>query len=134
MQKSIFILFLAVLVIFTSCNKIEEVVEETPATGKVLFKGTFSSAAHPTTGDVEIIELNGVKKLSFKNLKSDAGPDLRIYLAQDLGAKTFTEITNKVNNGTYTLDIPTTLDPAKNKYVLIWCRQFSVLFGSAELK
>jgi hypothetical protein len=134
MQKPILLLLLFISLFTASCNKIEE-VEETPATnGKVLFTGTFASAAHPTSGTVEVLDVNGVKKLSFKNLKSDAGPDLRIYLAQDLAAKTFTEISNKVNNGTYSVDLPSSVDPAKNKFVLIWCKQFSVLFGSAELK
>jgi hypothetical protein len=134
-MKKILVFNLLVLIIgLSSCSKIEE-VNETPITGgTVLYKGVFSSAAHPTSGDIEVVKLDAKNVLSFKNFKTDAGPDLRVYLSQDLGAKNFVEVSNKVNNGTYTLDLPSTLDPKSNKYVLIWCKQFSVLFGSAELK
>jgi hypothetical protein len=133
MQKLFLLASLFSLFLITSCNKIEE-VEEPTATGTVLALGNFTSASHPTSGTVEVLKTGTKNVLSFKNFKTDAGPDLRIYLSQDLNAKNFVEVKNSVSNGTYSVDLPSSVDVKANKYVLIWCKQFSVLFGSAELK
>ncbi|MGI8831251.1 MAG: DM13 domain-containing protein, partial [Nitrososphaeraceae archaeon] len=39
----------------------------------------------------------------------------------------------KANNGNQNYDIPAATDLSKYDTILIWCRPFSVLFGSAEL-
>jgi hypothetical protein len=39
----------------------------------------------------------------------------------------------KANNGNQNYNIPIGINVAKYKYVLIWCKDFSVLFGSAQL-
>ncbi len=102
----------------------------------LLLSGSFMTEAHTTTGTAKIFEDNKTKKQSlvFEGFKTDAGPDLRIYLAEDTKAKNFVEVTDKVKNGDTTLEIPTTFDAKKQIYVLIWCKQFGVLFGSAKLK
>jgi Electron transfer DM13 len=138
MKNIIFLAFLLSLFAF-SCKKdtietVDEPVVNNP-TAKALFNGTFASNAHTTSGTVKIIEDAAKKKqLVFENLKTDAGPDLRIYLSADLKATSFTEVTREVKNGTYQVEIPATADLTKQKFVLIWCKQFSVLFGNAELK
>jgi hypothetical protein len=38
------------------------------------------------------------------------------------------------NNGTFSVGLPAGADPSKQRFVIIWCKAFSVLFGSAELK
>jgi Electron transfer DM13 len=132
-----FALFLSLFAF--SCKKetietVNDPVVNNP-TNKELFKGTLVSNAHTTSGTVKIIEDAAKKKqLVFENLKTDAGPDLRIYVSTDLKATSFTEVTRDVKNGTYQVEVPATADLTKQKFVLIWCKQFSVLFGSAELK
>jgi Electron transfer DM13 len=138
MKNLLFLLFTLCIFAF-SCKKDKIDTIDTPIvinpTDKELFKGTFTSGAHTTTGSVKIIEKADMKKyLVFENLVSDAGPDLRIYLSNDKNASNFTELTADVKNGNYELSIPTTADLSAQKYVLVWCKQFSVLFGSAELK
>jgi hypothetical protein len=39
----------------------------------------------------------------------------------------------KANNGNQNYNIPSQTDLTKYYTVIIWCRPFSVLFGSAEL-
>jgi hypothetical protein len=138
MKKSFFLIFSLCITLF-SCKK--EIVTSTEppvvitTTDKVLLSGSFTSGAHTTSGDVKLIEGADKKKyLVFDNLKSDAGPDLRIYLSEDNTAKTFTEVTNKVVNGNTKIEVPAAANTDKQKTVLIWCKQFSVLFGSAALK
>lgn len=137
-MKNILFFALALSLFAFSCKKEIETVDNpivTNPTDKELFKGTFASNSHPTSGTVKVIEDASKKKyLVFENLKGDAGPDLRIYLSTDLKATNFTEVTRDVKNGNYKLEIPTTADLTKQKFVLIWCKQFSVLFGNAELK
>lgn len=99
--------------------------------------GTFINGVHPTSGTVKVVsDKTDTKKkyLSFENFKTDEGPDLYIYLAEDKTAKGFTSVVKLNKTGTFVVDIPTETDLTKQKYVLIWCKQFSVLFGSAKLE
>ena len=100
---------------------------------KVLLKGDFKGAAHPTSGTAQIIDDNGVKKLKFTNFKTDSGPDLRVYLAEDEKASNFIEISNKVENGNLLYLVPTEVNIEKQIHVLIWCKLFKVNFGTAIL-
>jgi hypothetical protein len=101
---------------------------------KLLFQGDFMSNVHPTSGKVKIYEKEGKRTLVFENFKTDSGPDLRIYLSEDKAVSKFIEVSNKVNVGDYFIELPADADPKTKKFVLIWCKQFSVLFGNAELK
>jgi hypothetical protein len=101
---------------------------------KVLLTGDFKAAAHPTSGMVQVINDNGVRKLKFANFKTDSGPDLRIYLAEDDKALNFIEISNKVENGNLLYLLPDEFNIEKQTYVLIWCKLFKVNFGTAILK
>jgi hypothetical protein len=99
--------------------------------------GTFSAGAHPTSGTVKVVvdKTDATKKyLSFENFKTDAGPDLYIYLAEDKNATGSIIVMKLDKTGTFTLDIPSTANLTKQKYVLVWCKQFTVLFGSAKLE
>ncbi len=110
------------------------------ATGKAsLARGRFVGLAHATSGTAAVVELpGGARKLTLTNLDTDAGPDLRVYLAAgpvdegrardhvDLGAL-------KGNKGTQQYDVPVGVDVAEHATVVIWCRAFSVAFGKAVL-
>lgn len=101
----------------------------------LLFQGTFENAVHPTSGLVKVYEDKDKNRtLVFENFKTDAGPDLRIYLAEDKSVTNFIQVTNMVKNGNSFVTIPMSANLQKQNHVLIWCKQFSVLFGSAKLK
>lgn len=100
----------------------------------ILLKGNFKGAAHPTSGLAQIIVDNGVKKLKFSNFKTDAGPDLRIYLAEDANSTNFIEISNKIENGNLLYLLPDEVNIEKQTHVLIWCKLFKVNFGTAVLR
>lgn len=139
MKKFQFALFCLVLLVF-ACKKSDITTSDSPPivitpTDTTLFSGSFTSAAHTTTGNVKLIKAADTKKyLVFDSLKTDAGPDLHIYLAEDKTARVYTDITSTVVNGNTKLEVPSTANTDKQKFVLIWCKQFSVLFGSAEMK
>ena len=101
----------------------------------LLLQGNLENAIHNTSGTAKVYE-DKVKKrtLVLENFKTDAGPDLHIYLAEDKSVTNFIQISDKVQNGTILLQIPTEADLQRQNYVLIWCRKYSVLFGFALIE
>jgi hypothetical protein len=138
MKKTILLSSLLVILL-GACKKDTISVDNTPivtnVTDKTLYTATFEGNGHSVTGAVKVIEDAAKKQfLVIEDLKSDAGPDIRVYLATDKTAGDFVEISSKVVNGNSKIELPATVDLTKRKYVLIWCKQFSVLFGNALLK
>lgn len=129
-------LFLALaLSLSLSCEKASSDGDVTPSdTDVVLSTGTFINGAHATSGTAKLIkDKDGKKFLLLENFKSDPGPDIYLYLANDLKATDYTEIVKTPANGNLRLAVPSTAKDSQ-KYVLVWCKAFTVLFGSAELK
>ena len=101
--------------------------------------GSFIGAGdgfHNAEGLARVIPLgDGSTSLRLENFKSTNGPNVHLYLATDKGASNFIDLGRlKANNGNQNYNIPHGTDLAKYNMVLIWCRDFSVLFGSAQLK
>ena len=105
------------------------------ATGqKLLYQGSFMSNVHTTSGTAKVYDKDGKKTLVLEQFVTDAGPDLRIYTSEDKTATKFTELSTLSQTGNFYVEIPATTDITKQKFILIWCKQFSVLFGNSELK
>lgn len=120
---------------FLACDKAEVEGDPIPADLTTLSQGSFESAAHPTSGTVKLAKDGAGKKyLVFENFKSDPGPDLRIWLAEDKSGTNYAELSTTVPSGNFKIDVPAGSDTSKRTYVLIWCKAFTVLFGSAQLK
>jgi len=100
--------------------------------------GNFVDAGdgfHKAQGVAKVINLaDGKTFLRLENLKTTNGPDLYVYLST---GKDVSDIVNlgrlKGNIGNQNYEIPTGTDLAKYNTVLIWCKAFSTLFGSAKL-
>lgn len=90
---------------------------------------------HKAEGTAKVINLSDGKTfLRLENLKTTNGPDLYVYLSTDKDASDFVNLGRlKGNIGNQNYEIPTGTDLSKYGNVLIWCKAFSVLFGSAEL-
>ena len=90
---------------------------------------------HNAEGIANVIPLQDRSNiLRLENLHVTNGPDLYVYLATDKSASDFVSLGKlKANNGNQNYDIPSEIDLTKYDTILIWCRPFSVLFGSAEL-
>jgi urease accessory protein UreE len=111
---------------------------------KVLLAGTFHSNAHETKGKATIYELTGGKRvLRFTEFETSNGPDVNIYLvaAPDVndddivkkaGFVTLGPI--KGTKGDQNYEIPADVDLSKYQSVTVWCKRFSVNFGTAPLK
>ena len=100
-------------------------------------QGFFADADsfHKTSGIAKVIIINEKKFLSLENFETTNGPDLYVYLARDKEAEDFINLgTLKGNKGNQNYEIPENVDINSYSNVLIWCRAFSVLFGSAKLR
>ena len=108
-----------------------------------LTSGRFHTNAHETHGLATIYGLpDGRRLLRLKEFATSNGPDVRVYLVAagdvqdgaivkragyvDLGAI-------KGNVGDQNYDVPQELDLSRYRAVTIWCRRFSVNFGTAPL-
>jgi Electron transfer DM13 len=107
-------------------------------TPNVLVTGSFVGSGdgiHNAEGTAKAIPLqDGSSILRLENLHVTNGPDLYVYLSPDKSASDYVNIGKlKANNGNQNYEIPLGTDLSRYDTVLIWCRPFSVLFGSAEL-
>jgi hypothetical protein len=108
---------------------------------QTMLVGTFvgvNDGIHNAQGLVKVIPLvegSSTRVLRLENFKATNGPDLYVYLATDKSASDFVNLGRlKGNIGNQNYEIPEGTDLPKYDTALIWCRAFSVLFGSAELK
>ena len=102
----------------------------------ISYIGSFSGADsfHQVEGSASVVPTEGKKYLRLENFKSTNGPDLRVYLSRDIEASDYISLGElKGNIGNQNYEIPSNVDLQKYKYALIWCEQFSVLFGHAQL-
>lgn len=115
---------------------VHEQVAVSSAPGNVgLASGQFTTGAHPTSGRAAVVQLpDGSRVLTLTAFATSPGPDLRVYLVrgddpgdpEDLGRL-------KGNRGEQQYAIPGGVDIGEYSKVVIWCRAFSVEFGSARL-
>lgn len=135
---------IVVICLSIACEKEEakDLIVETPSAGvpsqakNILASGIFQSNVHTTSGEAKVYQDSSRNRfLLLENFRTDSGPDLHIYLAEDLALTNFIEVSNRVNtSGTYSVALPAEADLTRHKYVIIWCKRFAVLFGNAELK
>jgi hypothetical protein len=100
--------------------------------------GNFVDAGdgfHKAEGVAKIINLaDGRTFLRLENLKATNGPDLYVYLSTGKDASDIVNLGRlKGNIGNQNYEIASGTDLTKYNTVLIWCKAFSTLFGSAKL-
>lgn len=119
-----------------------EVSENMPVGANIeLARGEFVGQAHGASGSAAIVELeDGSRVLTFEELDTDNGPDLRVYLVNgsvDQGSVNgdFVDLGGlKGNKGNQQYEIPADVDISQFTTVSIWCRAFSVSFAVADLQ
>ncbi|WP_294567688.1 DM13 domain-containing protein [uncultured Arthrobacter sp.] len=117
-----------------------------PAGPVALSGGSFISHEHRTTGSARIIEQpDGTRVLALEDLETTTGPDVHVWLsAADVvegrdgwytaGSAEHVDLGMlKGNQGNQLYSIPDDLDLTRYKAVDLWCVQFSVSFGAAQL-
>jgi electron transfer DM13 len=122
--------------VFASMNDTASLSESNNSPISGSFIGV-NDGIHNAEGTAKVVPLKqeDTNILRLENLKVTNGPDLYVYLSTDKSASDIVNLGKlKANNGNQNYNIPVGTDLTKYDTVLIWCKAFSVLFGSVELK
>lgn len=107
--------------------------------GSVTARGTFAGADefHFGSGSVTVLEIGPDQyTLSFEDFSVRNGPDLYVFLSPDPGG--YVEGSYQVGrlratDGTFSEELPVGAPGDTARSVVIWCKQFGVLFALAPL-
>lgn len=112
-------------------------------TDQTIATGMFHGVAHDTSGNATIYRLgDGSHILRFSNFKTSNGPDVHVYLVAAQDAKDSDTVKSagfidlgsiKGNIGDQNYTLPANIDLAKFRAATVWCKRFSVNFGTAPL-
>src|ERR1041385_4417392 len=124
-------------------QKVNEQFPTASAASNKLAAGQFHSGAHETKGMATVFQLaDGKKTLRLTDFATSNGPDVHVYLVAATDAKDNDAVTKagfvdlgslKGNIGDQNYDLPANTDLARYRAVTIWCKRFSVNFGTAPL-
>jgi len=124
-------------------QRVNEQFPTASAASNKLATGLFHSGAHETRGTATVYQLtDGKKMLRLTDFATSNGPDVHVYLVAANDAKDNDTVTKagfvdigslKGNIGDQNYDLPANTDLAKYRAITIWCKRFSVNFGTAPL-
>lgn len=136
-----------VLVIAIACKKENNTPTVTPPTAVTDTSGYFrfqesnfvSSGGHTTTGSLIVFGNKATNPDTlmyyFKNFNTDNGPDLDIYISEELNPVNYTNIGDlKAISGNFFYKVKTTPSVNASAYIIVWCVDFNVNFGYAQLQ
>ncbi len=109
---------------------------------RTVASGSFISRSHPASGRAEVLSDTVQTFLRFDDFRTDNGPDVFVYLSAGVDASSpegaldddFIDLGRlKGNIGSQNYELPAGVDLARYDTVVLWCRRFSVAFGTADL-
>ena len=102
----------------------------------VQLTGAVRPRSHSASGTARVVKLAaGGRRLTLsEGFEIDPGPQVRVYLATDVAAKTFKDIgALKGSKGNQQYAIPASIDLARYDTVVFWCVPFTQSLASAAL-
>jgi hypothetical protein len=106
-----------------------------PATATLIKSGMMMGVGHTVSGTASIYDMAGKKIILLNPFQSQNGPDLKVYLSKDEGASSYISLgALKSTTGKQSYEIPGNPDVTDYNFVLVWCEQFTVIFGKAPLQ
>lgn len=140
MHKYIFLLACSVLVLM-SCTKADSTPAGNPdqilsAAAVLQKKGSFVNGPYGrASGNASLFLKEGRHQVVLDDFTSVNGPDLKVYLSKEISPVNFVNLGSlKSITGYQIYDVPQTTNAQEYTHVLIYCKQYSHLFGWAELK
>ena len=106
---------------------------------EVVAEGRFAGVGdHDVAGRAVLYRLaDGSHTVRLEGLASDNGPDLRVWLVSDLADKAEGRVdlgALKSTRGDQNYSVPASAEVSDAAGVSVWCRAFSVEFGTAPLR
>lgn len=132
-----------ILIILLSSCEVEENTPTKPvdddfdsATATLVKQGALIGiGGHTASGTAGIYDDNGKKFVVLGPYDSQNGPDLKVYLSKNVNASSYINLGPlKSIMGKQSYAVPGNPNIDEYTYVHIWCEQFSVEFGRAELQ
>jgi hypothetical protein len=121
-------------------------VESVAQAGTVIARGMFGEVdtIHKGQGTASLARLpDGRYSLRFEEFRVTNGPDLYVYLSGHPAPRSASQLhevgdlevaTLKGNVGDQAYELPAGFDPARFKSVVVYCKQFTTVFSTAELR
>ncbi len=150
MKKLLLLILIALMAspVISSCKKKEDPGPTTTVTAPppsddsdTIGEGNFTSYDHGLGGSAVLYEEGdpAVKKLRLYDFNMTAGPDVYVYLSKTSSYSAgnvlqITKLTTGYTNSSITFDVTSPNYSSDYKYVLVYCVQYSSLFGYTELK
>ncbi|HEX6889189.1 MAG TPA: DM13 domain-containing protein [Chryseolinea sp.] len=139
-----FIFSIITLIVIASCSEVEDNTPMIPVDedfdpmemgATLVRKGTLMGVGHTVTGEVKVYNSGGQLVVVFDPFSSQNGPDLRVYLSKDENATEYLNLgALKSTTGKQTYDVNGMPNLDQYRFAMVWCQEFSVLFGIAELQ
>jgi len=134
-------LFLLSIVVLSSCKEDDATPSApindnfNPSTATLLKSGSLTGIGHTVSGTVALYDTGSEKIILLDPFSSQNGPDLKVYLSKDQNASSYISLgVLKSTSGKQSYEIPGDPDITDYNYVMVWCEQFTVVFGRAEVK
>jgi hypothetical protein len=156
MKKRTVVISLVIVVLFVAwyafrperlfVNKRADETAPTASAGSLeaLASGSFHGIAHATKGTATVYRgANGGRILRLSDFSTSNGPDVHVYMVAADNAYDAATVEHagfidlgsmKGNIGDQDYTLGRDLDLSKYRAVSIWCKRFSVNFGTAHLK
>lgn len=149
MYGSVFLVLLVLL--FASCGSDEpqpimgELVDpqvgvDPPTNPASIAAGAFTSFAHSLSGSATLYtDAQGARTLHFENFTMTKGPDVYVFFSKtnnysEANTVPLSMLKNEYTNTSLSFEIPSMVNTSTHPFVLVYCVQFSSLFGYSELK
>lgn len=135
------LLFLLAADLATGCKKestptvtLNETIDATKSTPASIGGGFNSGQYGTVTGTAGIFLTADKYQLALENFSTSNGPDLKVYISKEKAPVHFVNLESlKATSGNQIYDIPAGANPKDYSYALIYCQQYSHLFGFSQL-
>lgn len=137
MKKCTFFIILLTVFLAISCEEeglyTKKKEDKNLESSILLKKGTFVVTPNePLSGGVEIRQENNNRYVNLTSF-SASGPDLKVYLSKSSSPDNFVNLGSLVKDK-FVYQIPENINIDEYPFVIIYCQQYSVIFGYANLK
>lgn len=116
-------------------NTVVSLQEPAPGAASSTRQAEFAQRAQRVQGIAKIMFVTNQPLLRLENFKTDNGPDLYLYLSPALNNSDVIDLGPlRATEGNVNYAIPAGTDTRKYDKVLIWSREYGVLFSYAEFR
>lgn len=141
-NKILYLLVLLLALLATACSSTPTTIldDKKDTEAIVIREGQFqdADASHKGSGELSILQKGEELTVRFENFESTNGPDLKVILVEKIEGTSRATVGEKLElgplksiNGNQNYEVPAGTDISKYTGVMIYCKQFGVVFSRA---